>query len=548
MKKQKIIKRLLCLCTALLLALSLAACNSPTDEQDSTPTPSTQPTAAPAPTPPPPPIPYTDVAEDAPYYDAVVWAYKNGIASDGETFDPTNTCTRGQVLTFLWRAMGSPEPWIMENPFSDASPDVWCYKPALWAYQHNIATGSAVNAGNPCTNAEALTFLWRAEGRPDKLNTLAASGTYYGQPVAWADKNGLIAGTEFDPAAPCSRADLMGYLYWGVEEWTPSEEEQKIQTEYDKILYSTETYDTPDYADYMDVDGDGKTELLTLDYSYGQGVTIAVYADIDGHAQKNCEIVFKGDGDGQNALIDIDTSLTGGDVFSLYSADGRPYLCFYKTFYQYGNTFEYYIFYKIEKEAITFYEMREIGNSIDRETGEESKWDTGTSLSYTKQKDILRLDQQDVWNGSDFECSILDKGISPTWEECERYWTAYWEASDPIYAAVLSGDFSAIAGNYEGGFYYWIDHEYIGKAAAVINKDGTATGDIPVENILSSTVREDGGIYILTEYHEEADVSSGYTIYLPGCATNQPGEDTSKVRIVYEYGESEDFVFLTKTS
>lgn len=431
------------LCLTLLLVIFLAACNSPTDEQDSTqPTPSTQPTAEPAPT--PPPIPYTDVPEDAPYYDAVVWAYKNGIASDGETFDPTNTCTRGQVLTFLWRAMGSPEPWIMENPFSDASPDVWCYKPALWAYQHNIATGTTVNAGNPCTNAEALTFLWRAEGKPDKLNTLAASGTYYGQPVAWADKNGLITGTEFDPAAPCSRADLMGYLYWVVEEWTPSEEEKKIQTEYDKILHSSSN--TPDYADYVDVDGDGKTELLTLDYDY-EKVTVALYSDMDSHIEKSCEGVFQEVEDGQNTPED--TFLTDSGVFSLYSADGQLYLCQNRYFYEpawYPKEDDLYDFYKLGKESITFCEQRNIWMLYNRDTDEEQHGDTGTSLNYTKLKDVFSLN---MWNGTRSDTSVLDKGILPTWKECERYWTAYWEASDPIYAALLSGDFSAFAGTYE---------------------------------------------------------------------------------------------------
>ena len=115
MRKQRIIS----LCLASALALSLAACNSPADEQNSAqPTPSTQPTAAPTPTP-TPPIPFTDVAQDSSYYDAVVWAYKNGIASNGETFGPADACTRGQVMTFLWRAKGSPEPQVTESPFSD---------------------------------------------------------------------------------------------------------------------------------------------------------------------------------------------------------------------------------------------------------------------------------------------------------------------------------------------------------------------------------------------------------------------------------------------
>ena len=118
-EKQKISGRILCLCLSLLLVASLTACNGPTDEQNSEqPTVSTQPTAEPTPT--PPPIPYTDVAEDAPYYDAVVWAYQNGIATDGETFGPADACSRGQVITFLWRAMGSPEPWIMENQIGRA--------------------------------------------------------------------------------------------------------------------------------------------------------------------------------------------------------------------------------------------------------------------------------------------------------------------------------------------------------------------------------------------------------------------------------------------
>ena len=179
MRKQRIIS----LCLASLLALSLAACNSPTDEQNSAqPTPSTQPTAAPTPTP-TPPIPFTDVAQDSPYYDAVVWAYKNGIASDGETFGPADACTRGQVMTFLWRAKGSPEPQAAESPFSDVSSDDWFYKPALWASENGIATGTAFNPGNPCTNAEALTFLWRAEGKPaasvyNSAVALAASGQY----------------------------------------------------------------------------------------------------------------------------------------------------------------------------------------------------------------------------------------------------------------------------------------------------------------------------------------------------------------------------------
>ena len=544
MKKQEMIKRLLCLCTASLLALSLAACDKQTNEQNSAPpTASVQPT--PEPTPTPLPIPYTDVAEDSPYYDAVVWAYENGIASDGETFGPADTCTRGQVITFLWRAMGSPEPWIMENPFSDASPDAWYYKPALWAYQHNIATSTTVNPGNPCTSAEALTFLWRAEGKPDKLNTLAASDTYYAQPVGWADKNGLFAGTEFDPAAPCTRADLMAYLYWATEQWTPSEEEQRIQTEYDKILYkyyaSSWFDDALGYADYVDVDGDGKEELLTLELHYDdEAVAVAVYADIDGHIEKSCEGIFRVVGEWENTPVD--TFLTNGGVFSLYSSDGQLYLCQNRSFYHYSTNHDLYDFYKIGKEAITFCEQRDIWTFIDRETLEVSEGDTGTSRSYTKQKDILRSDSMGI-----FWFDILDKGIAPSWEEGNRFWTAYWEASDPMYAAVLRGDFSAFAGNYAGGSYE-PDGAYNGETSITINKDGTGT-DPNAESVLSVIVREGGEIYVMSDYDERVQYEWGYTIYPPGCAADLLVRDEpSKVRISIWHGTAGAFDFLTPVS
>ena len=302
MRKQRIIS----LCLASALALSLAACNGPTDEQNSEqPTVSTQPTAEPTPT--PPPIPYNDVSEDSTYYDAVVWAYKNGIATDGETFEPASTCTRGQVMTFLWRANGSPEPQGAENPFNDVSPDAWYYKPALWAYENGVASGAAFNPGNPCTNAEALTFLWRAEGKPaasvyNSAVALAASGQYYARPAAWGETNGLFSGVNFDPAVPCSRADLMTYLYWANEQWTLSEEDKAAQAEFEQIIYDAQLFEVHGsglvYADYVDVDNDGKLELLTLDASgdsdgyYTYEVIAAVYGIMDGHAEKICEQTF----------------------------------------------------------------------------------------------------------------------------------------------------------------------------------------------------------------------------------------------------------------
>ena len=134
----------------------------------------------------------------------------------------------------------------------------------------------------------------------------------------------------------------------------------------------------------------------------------------------------------------------------------------------------------------------------DRNTGEVQKGDTGTSLDYTKQKDILRLDNQYSHTGDYF---VLDKGIlAPNWaeygEECERYWTACWEASDPNYAAVLKGDFSAFAGSYTG--------DIIG------GKDGVVTGNnITSQKPVSVTVREVGAVCCTVKWYEEEEPDGG---------------------------------------
>ena len=359
MKKLKIAKRLFCVSLTLFLILSLAACKGQADEQDSQPpSPTITPTEAPTPTPEPtPPIPYIDVSSDASYYDAVVWAYQNGITSDGSTFDPASACTRGQVVTSLWRAMGSLEPQTIENPISDITPDDWYYKPALWAYESGIITNTTFNPGNPCTNAEIITILWRAYGEPaaavySSPVSLANPDKYYTRAVAWADNGGMFAGMDstFDPVAPCPRADLMTYLYWAEEQWTFTEEDKTVQAEYEQIINDAQIFDVHGsgllYADYVDVDGDGKVELLTVGINEEKFKgTVTVYANIDGHAKKSCEGTYE-------TLMSMINREAG---FSLCKADGHLYLAsggwivegagaYYKTISQY---------YKIEKDAVT---------------------------------------------------------------------------------------------------------------------------------------------------------------------------------------------------
>ena len=161
--------------------------------------------------------PFDDVPKDAYYHDAVVWALENNVTTGmtETTFGPKETCTRGQVATFLWRAKGCPEPETTENPFTDVTESDYYYKPILWAYENGITTGTTETTFSPngtCTSAHVITFLWRANGEPEAKT----DGTeYYAEAVAWATKNKLLEGTDmaFAPDNLSPRGDIVTYLY-----------------------------------------------------------------------------------------------------------------------------------------------------------------------------------------------------------------------------------------------------------------------------------------------------------------------------------------------
>ena len=122
--------------------------------------------------------PFTDVEAGIYYEDAVRWAMDNGVTTGttASTFSPSAACTRGQVVTFLWRAQGQPAPTNSTNRFRDVSTDSYCHDAVLWAVELGITKGTSDTAFSPqatCTRAQALTFLWRAEGEP------AANGTSF---------------------------------------------------------------------------------------------------------------------------------------------------------------------------------------------------------------------------------------------------------------------------------------------------------------------------------------------------------------------------------
>ena len=167
---------------------------------------------------------FTDVSVKEYYFDAIAWAVKNAITEgvNDTIFAPGASCTRAQMVTFLWRANGSPEPTVTELPFTDVAVDAYYAKAVLWAVENGITTGTNDTTFDPdgvVTRAEAVTFLWRAAGNPaadGKLFADVESTKYYAEAVRWAVANGVTKGvsdTSFAPGSACTRAQIVTFLY-----------------------------------------------------------------------------------------------------------------------------------------------------------------------------------------------------------------------------------------------------------------------------------------------------------------------------------------------
>lgn len=136
-------------------------------------------------------------------------------------FSPNDTCTRSQVVTFLWRAHGSPDMSSAPNPFTDINPSDYYYQAVLWASRNEVTGGTSGTTFSPnatCTSGQVITFLWRSNDCIEATATsaLAAqySGQYYSDAIAWADTTGLLAATtDCVPDRNASRADIVTYLY-----------------------------------------------------------------------------------------------------------------------------------------------------------------------------------------------------------------------------------------------------------------------------------------------------------------------------------------------
>lgn len=164
---------------------------------------------------------FNDVADDAYYAAPVKWAVENGITTgtSSTAFSPDMTCTRAQILTFIWRAAGSPTA-SAANPFSDVTADDYYYNAAIWAYENSMVTGSTFDADTPCTRSSTVTYLWKFNGSPvlgiPSLFKDVSDDAEYADAVSWAlieEVTSGISDTEFAPDMICNRGQIVTFLY-----------------------------------------------------------------------------------------------------------------------------------------------------------------------------------------------------------------------------------------------------------------------------------------------------------------------------------------------
>ena len=169
--------------------------------------------------------PFTDVAQETYYYDAVRWAVENNITNGRTptTFGPGVSCTRAHAVTFLWRAAGSPAPTSSQNPFSDVSPSSYYCNAVLWAVENGITNGRTAATFDPnsgCNRGQIVTFLYRYANKTAKVDsrnfTDVSQNSYYYDAVNWAAEAGVTLGTTattFSPTRTCNRGQIVTFLY-----------------------------------------------------------------------------------------------------------------------------------------------------------------------------------------------------------------------------------------------------------------------------------------------------------------------------------------------
>ena len=169
-----------------------------------------------------------DVTPTDYFADPVLWAINHEPAITAgvgvHSFGPNNPCTREQIVTFLWAANGKPAPAGTGSTFSDVPADAWYYKPVMWAVENGYTSGmgdGSFGVGQPCTRAQAMTFLWAAKGKPapsslESTFSDVSSGDWFCKAILWAAENGITKGIGdglFGVNNTCTRAQIITFLY-----------------------------------------------------------------------------------------------------------------------------------------------------------------------------------------------------------------------------------------------------------------------------------------------------------------------------------------------
>lgn len=166
---------------------------------------------------------FADVKDTDWFYESVQWAVSEEVTNgtSSTTFSPNQNCTVAQILTFLWRANGSPKA-TGSNPFTDVKSSDWFYDAALWAAEKGMVSGTLFNPNTPCTRSMAVTYIWKSMDSPTakaaSFTDVPASADY-AQAVAWALEQGITTGTSattFSPDTICTRGHIVTFLYRAI--------------------------------------------------------------------------------------------------------------------------------------------------------------------------------------------------------------------------------------------------------------------------------------------------------------------------------------------
>ncbi|MGM9651262.1 MAG: S-layer homology domain-containing protein, partial [Faecousia sp.] len=259
--------------------------------------------------------PFADVPASEYYYDAVLWAVEKGVTSgtDANHFSPDAQCTRAQVATFLWRALGKPES-SGSCPFTDVKSNQYYYSAVLWAVQAGVTVGTSDTTFSPedvVTRAQFVTFLWRALGKPASSGeagfTDVKTGQYYYDAVLWAAGAGVTAGTgagRFSPDQKCLRSQTVTFLYRALGGDTPGQEEPTEPTN------PTEPVNPPH----------APVESITVSETVSRTVKLTYWGD---DAYWRFEVNLKNETDKPVTVtkITIQDLCAGNDVYAPHVAD-----------------------------------------------------------------------------------------------------------------------------------------------------------------------------------------------------------------------------------